>query len=315
MKKILVTGGCGFIGSNFIEYLYRKYDCQIVNVDRLSIGSNPANISPEIKKSKRYSFYAIDIATVNVERVFHDHLDIDAIVNFAAETHVDRSLTNRLSFVNSNIAGTQNLLDLTKEFKVGRFLQVSTDEVYGEVLMGESKEGDEINPTNPYSATKVGAEAMVKASINSFGVDAVITRSSNNYGPKQFTEKLIPMIISKALAGEQIKVFNGGTAIREWTHVWDNCIAIDLVLRGARSGEVYNIGSGERLCNTVIVERILKILGAPKGLIVNTNDRINDDNRYALSSHKIRDEFGWKPTISLQAGLESTVEWYKQNIK
>jgi len=311
MNKILVTGGCGFIGSNFIEYLTHKYPCEIINVDSLDIGGYLENISEWTRKSGRYTFHRADITDADAMKdVFEKHTDIDCVVNFAAHTHVDRSLVVPTNFALTNVVGTQIVLNEVIRHDIPRFVQISTDEVYGSTDDDSFKETYRLHPNNPYSATKAGAEMLVKAAIHSFGVNAVITRSSNNYGPRQYHEKLVPMIIDRALNDQPVTVFNDGKAVREWTHVLDNCIAVDTVMRNGKIGGVYNIGSGIEKRNIDIVKAVLKLLNKPEDLIQYTVDRINDDRRYSLDSTKIRNELGWSNKIQLEEGLATTVKWY-----
>lgn len=314
MKKIIVTGGYGFIGSNFIQYMFEKYpELHIVNIDRMSIGSCGVNISQPITTSKRYVNYIFDIAnSEKMKTACRMHPDVDAIVNFAAETHVDRSLTDRLGFVHSNVAGVQSIIDAVVEFNVPKLLHVSTDEVYGPVLDFESKESDRLCPTNPYAASKAAAEMMINAAIHSFGINAITTRSTNNYGPQQFTEKLIPKTIINALRNKPIPVYNNGEAVREWIYVMDNCFGLELALTKGMKGTVYNIGSGMRYNVFDTVNLILAYLEKPKSLIKFTTDRINDDRRYALDSRRAEQDLGWYAQTTFTDGIEQTIEWYKE---
>jgi len=314
MSKILVTGGCGFIGSNYIDYkLLSDASVKVVCVDSLDIGGLEDNISEWSRDGGRYKMYNGNIC--NPERMgeIFDWEEPDIVVNFAAQTHVDRSLKDRTYFATTNVVGTQVLLDQAIKHKTKRFLHVSTDEVYGSIDSGLFEETNMLHPNNPYSATKAGAEMLVQAAVHSFGVNASITRSSNNYGPRQYHEKLIPMVIHNALKGLPVNVFNEGTSIREWIYVLDNVIGIDLVVQKGRRGEVYNIGSGIELQNIDVVTTILDILGKPHSLINYTNDRANDDRRYALNTTKMFTHLGWRSKVGWKEGIQQTVDWYLKN--
>jgi len=317
MKKILVTGGCGFIGSGFIEYQMQEYDVKIINVDRISIGGDKQNISAATAADDRYKFYQIDITDpIDVECVFEENKNIDAVVNFAAETHVDRSLTDRVGFVNSNVLGVQTLLDAIIKYNIPKLLHISTDEVYGSVYRTnvEFTEDDHLNPTNPYSASKAAAEMMIKAAIHSFGVNAIITRSCNNYGPRQYHEKLIPKVLKAIRDEKPITVYNDGQMVREWMHVLDNCIGIDKALQCGWSGEVYNLGTTERVTVLNVIKHIHDILDKEMKIEF-TKDRANDDIQYSIDSSKAKSHLNWKPQISFENGLRSTIEWYVKRFK
>lgn len=311
--RILVTGGAGFIGSNFIRYHLREHpDDDIVNLDLLTYAGNLENLV-DVEDHPRYRFVRADIAdSTAIEEVVSK--GIDAIVNFAAESHVDRSITEPGPFVRTNIHGTLILLNLALKHKVGRFLQVSTDEVYG--TLGDSgffTEETPLRPNSPYSASKASADLLVRAYHRTYGFDALITRSSNNYGPYQFPEKLIPLMVTNALEGKKLPVYGKGLNVRDWLYVEDNCRGIDTVLRKGQPGEVYNISGGNEAKNIDMVQDILALLEKPDSLIVFVEDRLGHDWRYAMKAEKMAREFGWQPAVSLKEGLEKTVAWYVGN--
>jgi len=308
--RILVTGGCGFIGSHFIRLILRERpDVQVLNLDALTYAGKKENVS-DLECSSRYGFMRGSIADASrVERLvgsgFH------AIVNFAAESHVDRSLNGiPMEFIRTNLEGATILLESAKRHGTARFLQVSTDEVYGDIPEGASNEDAPLRPNNPYSVTKAAADQMVLSYVRSFGINAVITRSTNNYGPNQYPEKFIPVIISKALRDEAIPVYGDGQQIRDWLYVEDNCRAILAVLEGGEAGKVYNIGADGHRPNLEVVRRILSILGKPESLIQYVTDRPGHDRRYAVAWSRLRDAVGWMPRVSFDEGLETTVKWY-----
>jgi len=308
----MVTGGAGFIGSNYIRYMLDKYrDLVIVNYDKLGYGSNLENLR-DIKDKDRYFFEKGDIA--DLKRVDHviKKYGIEKIVNFAAETHVDRSISSPLSFVYSNVLGVTTLLELTRKYDIERFVHISTDEVYGDTIEGSFKENDKLNPSSPYSASKASGDLLVKAYVRTYGVDAVITRCSNNYGPYQFPEKLIPKTIIRVLLGLKVPVYGNGKQVRDWIYVEDHCAAIDRVLQKGSKGEIYNIASNEEKENIEVVKKILKLLGKNEELIEFVEDRPGHDVRYSLDTKKIR-ELGWKPRYHFEKGLEYTVKWYLNN--
>lgn len=312
MDKILVTGGFGFIGSHFIEYLFDKYpDVHIVNVDRKSTGSSVSNIPYKISSSNRYISYIFDITNSEKFGLVCKHHEINAIVNFAAETHVDRSLTDRIGFVHSNVMGVQSILDSVIKYNIPKFLHISTDEVYGEKKPGDlSVETDKFNPTNPYSASKAAAEMLINAARHSFDVNVLVTRSSNNYGPKQFREKLIPKTIYRIKNDIPMTVYNDGSAVREWLYVKANCEAIDLVLHSDIPNETYNIGSGGNEYSVLEIIDFISEIMKKKAKIKFVSDRINDDARYALNMRKTKETFNWRSTYNFLSTLEDTVNWY-----
>ena len=311
--KLLVTGGAGFIGSNFIRYVLKNHPSyQVTNLDKLTYAGNLDNLS-DLEKSSNYVFIKGDICDQNlVEKIVSDNIDV--IVNFAAETHVDRSLYDPKSFVLTNITGTQVLLEAALKFKLKRYVQISTDEVYGSVGKGDFfTEESKLLPNSPYSASKAGADLLVRSYFKTFKVPALITRSSNNYGPFQFPEKLIPLFITNALEDKELPVYGDGLYIRDWIYVEDNCRGIDLVLHKGKEGEIYNLGGGAEKTNLEITHLILQHLHKPATLIRHVKDRPAHDRRYAMECKKAEEELGFKPEIKLEQGLKKTVEWYLEN--
>ena len=311
--KLLVTGGAGFIGSNYIRMvLQERTDTEIINLDALTYAGNLENLT-DVEDSPRYTFVKADISkAAEVRQVFEAHPGIDAILNFAAESHVDRSLhVGADAFIQTNIAGTQHLLDACRSFKIGRYLQVSTDEVYGSLGPdGRFMETTPLMPNNPYSATKAAADFMVRAAARSYKMDAVTTRCSNNFGPYQFPEKLIPLMIANALENKPLPIYGDGLQVRDWIYVEDHCRAIDLVLRKGKTGEVYNIGSMHDMPNLELVKLLLAKLGKPESLITYVTDRPGHDRRYAMDALKIQRELGWMPRYSFEQALQATIDWY-----
>jgi dTDP-glucose 4,6-dehydratase len=311
--KLLITGGAGFIGSNFVLYMMRQYPhYQIINVDALTYAGNLANLR-SVEGASNYRFVKADIADrVAMEPLFREGLD--AVINFAAESHVDRSIMQPDLFVRTNVLGTQTLLDLAKQYGVGKFVQISTDEVYG--TLGETglfTEETPLAPNSPYSASKAGADLLVRAYHETFGLNVNITRCSNNYGPFQFPEKLIPLMIRNALADKPLPVYGDGLHIRDWLYVEDHCSAIDLVLHKGVSGEVYNIGGNNERTNITVVKTILAELGKPESLIRFVKDRPGHDRRYGIDATKIRRELGWHPKHNYESGIRETIRWYLDN--
>lgn len=313
--KLLVTGGAGFIGSNFVHYMRREHpDYEIVNVDLLTYAGNLDNLS-SIDESSNYRFIRADIANrAAMEPLFQE--GIDTVVNFAAESHVDRSIEQPDIFVRSNVLGTQTLLDLSRQYKVGKYVQVSTDEVYGTLgTDGLFTEETSLAPNSPYSASKAGADLLVRAYHETFGLPVNITRCSNNYGPYQFPEKLIPLMIRNALAHHPLPVYGDGLNVRDWLYVEDHCSAIDLVIHRGRNGEVYNVGGRNERTNMQVVRTILQELGRPESLITYVEDRLGHDRRYAIDASKIRRELGWDPKYDYESGIRATIRWYLDNEK
>lgn len=311
--KLLITGGAGFIGSNFVHYMLREHPSyRLINVDLLTYAGNPDNLAG-LENEPRYRFVKADIADRSaLEQVFED--GVDAVLNFAAESHVDRSITNPGVFVHSNVQGTQVLLDLAKKYNVSKYVQISTDEVYG--TLGPEGLFTEQNPlaaNSPYSASKAGADLLVRAYHETYNLPVNITRCSNNYGPYQFPEKLIPLMIRNALTDQPLPVYGDGLNVRDWLHVEDHCRAIDLVLHQGKVGEVYNIGGNNERTNLHVVHTILAKLGKPASLIRFVEDRLGHDRRYGIDATKITTELGWSPKYAYETGIEATIEWYLAN--
>jgi dTDP-glucose 4,6-dehydratase len=314
MKNILVTGGAGFIGSNFVHYFLQAHpDLNVVNFDALTYAGNLENLT-DVAQNSRYRFVRGDIRERDqVEAVFRDH-KIDAVVHFAAESHVDRSILGATVFVLTNVLGTQILLDAAKAHGVERFVHVSTDEVYGSLgKTGKFTETTPLHPNSPYAASKASSDHIALAYQHTFGLPIVITRCSNNYGPYQFPEKLIPLMIMNALSDKALPVYGDGMQVRDWLHVRDHCIAIDVVLHKGIVGEVYNIGGNNEWFNLDIVKLILKTLGKPESLISFVKDRLGHDRRYAMDASKIKRELGWEPSYTFERGIDETIRWYLAN--
>jgi dTDP-glucose 4,6-dehydratase len=312
--KLLITGGAGFIGSNFVRYVLDKYpNYDIVNLDKLTYAGNLENLRG-VENNPRYTFVKGDICDkTSVQSIVKKH-GIDSIVNFAAESHVDRSILGAAEFVQTNIVGTNILLEVTKETKIKRFLQVSTDEVYGSLGATDLfTEETPIHPNSPYSASKASADMLALAYQHTFDLPVVITRCSNNYGPYQFPEKLIPLMIANALDNRPLPVYGDGMNVRDWLHVKDHCSAIDEVLHHGKIGEVYNIGGNNEKPNIEIVKLILKNLKKPESLITYVKDRPGHDRRYAIDSSKIQRQLGWKPSYTFEQGIVETIKWYVEN--
>ena len=307
--KLLVTGGLGFIGSNFILDALKNTNYEILNIDAEFYGSNHYNLI-EVENSPKYSFVKGDITDKKlIENLISE---CDCVVNFAAESHVDRSILDPSPFLNSNILGTFTILDIIKNQKK-RLVHVSTDEVYGTILEGSATEKTRFNPSSPYSATKASAELLINSYVKTYGVDAVITRCTNNYGPRQFNEKLIPKTIGLCNENKKIPVYGTGASIRDWIHVEDHCKAIMLVLEKGKSGESYNISSSNEVSNLTLVTKILEFLNKSNKNIQFVENRPGEDTRYSLDSTKIYEELGWKPKINFDEGLEKTIQWYISN--
>ncbi len=314
--RLLITGGCGFIGSNFLHYLLGHYGPALVsNVDALTYAGSLSNVAelPE-KYGERYEFYQVDIADgERMEALLRKH-QFYAILNFAAESHVDRSIDSPRNFIHSNVAGTSVMLDLARRHGVKRFVQISTDEVYGSAgEQGRFVETLPLAPSSPYSASKAGADLLALAFHKTYGQEVVVVRSSNNYGPRQFPEKLIPLMIVKALRGERLPVYGDGLQVRDWIHVEDFCRAVFAALLEGKPGEVYNVGGDGEMRNLDVVKKILAHLGQPESLIESVPDRPGHDRRYAMDWGKIHRELGWKPLHNFENGLRETIDWYVNN--
>lgn len=314
--RLLVTGGCGFIGSNFLRFVLEHYQPEFVtNVDALTYAGNPENLAglPE-KYAGRYEFHQADIADrAALDAILAQHRYF-AIINFAAESHVDRSIDSPENFIHTNIAGTDTLLTLARQHRVKRFVQVSTDEVYGSLgPEGRFTETSPLEPSSPYSASKASADLLALAAHRTYGQEVVLTRCSNNYGPFQFPEKLIPLMITRALRDEKLPVYGDGLNVRDWIHVDDHCRGVTAALLEGRPGEVYNLGADSELRNIDVVELILETLGKPRSLIEYVTDRLGHDRRYAIDSSKIRRELDWRPLHAGRDGIRETVRWYLEN--
>ncbi|MCI9487161.1 MAG: dTDP-glucose 4,6-dehydratase [Lachnospiraceae bacterium] len=315
--KILVTGGAGFIGGNFVHYMVNKYpEDVIVNLDLLTYAGNLETLKP-VEDAPNYKFVKGDIADRPFIMDLFGKEQFDVVVNFAAESHVDRSITNPGLFVQTNVMGTQTLLDASRQFGVKRYHQVSTDEVYGDLPLDRPDlfftEETPLHTSSPYSASKAGADLLVLAYYRTFGTPVTVSRCSNNYGPYHFPEKLIPLMISRALADESLPVYGKGENVRDWLHVSDHCAAIDLIIRKGRVGEVYNIGGHNERTNLEVVKTILKALDKPESLIQYVTDRPGHDRRYAIDPTKIETELGWEPRYTFDTGIAMTIQWYLDN--
>ena len=315
--KILVTGGAGFIGGNFVHYMVNKYpEDEIVNLDLLTYAGNLETLKP-VENKPNYRFVRGDIADRKFIMDLFEKEKFDVVINFAAESHVDRSISDPGIFVVTNVLGTQVLLDASRAYGVKRFHQVSTDEVYGDLPLDRPDlfftETTPLHTSSPYSSSKASADLFVMAYYRTFKLPVTISRCSNNYGPYQFPEKLIPLMISRALANEELPVYGKGENVRDWLHVLDHCVAIDLIVRNGKVGEVYNVGGHNERTNLEVVKTILKALGKPESLIKYVTDRPGHDMRYAIDPTKIETELGWKPTYTFDTGIEMTIQWYLEN--
>ena len=314
--RILVTGGCGFIGSNFIRYILQHYKPAFVsNVDVLTYAGNPANLDGVVEEhGERYEFFKADIANADQMDALMTEHQFYGVINFAAESHVDRSINSPLNFIHTNVVGTSVLLDCARRHGVQRFIQVSTDEVYGSLgLTGKFTEQSPLDPSSPYSASKAGADLLAIACHKTYGQDIIVTRCSNNYGPYQFPEKLIPLMIIKALRNEPLPVYGDGKNVRDWIHVNDHCAAIVAALFEGKAGLVYNFGGNSEMVNLDLVKMILRKLGKPESLISFVADRLGHDRRYAIDSAFAQRELSWKPRHTFQDGLADTIQWYNDN--
>jgi dTDP-glucose 4,6-dehydratase len=313
MLKLLVTGGAGFIGSNFVRYMLERYpDCRVLNLDKLTYAGNLENLAG-LENDARHEFIQGDICD---EQIIGDILgkNVDAVVNFAAESHVDRSILHSSEFVRTNVVGTLNLLESCRKNRIGRFIQISTDEVYGSLgASGQFTELSPIAPNSPYAASKASADLLVRSYCHTHGFPGIVTRCSNNYGPYQFPEKLIPLLISNALADMPLPIYGDGMYVRDWIHVRDHCEAIDVVLRRGEDGETYNVGARQEHRNLDVARMILKALGKDESLLTYVEDRPGHDRRYAIDSSKLETQLHWRPLIPFDAGLRETIEWYRAN--
>ncbi len=308
--RFFVTGGAGFIGSNYVRHLLSTDpDAQVTNFDKLTYAGNPASVA-DLEADPRYRFVRGDVCDpAQLAEVLPGH---DVVVNFAAETHVDRSIVEPLEAVRTNTLGVATLAEAVRRCGVGRFLQVGTDEEYGPILEGSFREHDLLEPSSPYSAGKAGGSLVALAYATTHKLDVVVTRCANNYGPYQFPEKVIPLFVTNLLDGQRVPLYGSGGNIRDWLYVLDHCTAIDLVLRRGSSGQVYNVGAGNEISNLELTQRILAAFGAGDGMIEYVTDRPGHDWRYSLDSSKVR-ELGWEPAHDFDAGLAETIAWYREN--
>jgi dTDP-glucose 4,6-dehydratase len=312
MKRLLITGGAGFIGANFIQYVLNTYeDISVINLDKLTYAGNLENLK-SVERDSRYSFFQGDIADRQLVGNLASQKKFDAIINFAAETHVDRSISRPDDFLKTDIYGTFALLETARQYGIERYIQISTDEVYGPAPLDQMTEHSPLFPSSPYSASKGGGDLLCHAYFVTYGIKTIVTRAANNYGPFQYPEKLIPLFITNALENEALPLYGDGNQTREWLYVTDHCRAIDLALREGKPGEIYNIGGYCEERNRVIAEKIVAALKKDMNLITTVEDRPGHDRRYAMDSSKIK-TLGWTPRISLEEGLEQTVNWYKKN--
>ena len=318
MRTYLVTGGAGFIGSNYIHYMFKKYgdEIRIINVDVLTYAGNLENLK-DVENLPNYTFIRADITDKDaIAKIFEEN-DIDRVVHFAAESHVDRSIENPQIFLETNIIGTSVLMDACRKYGITRYHQVSTDEVYGDLPLDRPDlfftEETPIHTSSPYSSSKAGADLLVLAYHRTYGLPVTISRCSNNYGPYHFPEKLIPLMIANALADKPLPVYGEGINVRDWLYVEDHCRAIDLIIHKGRVGEVYNVGGHNEMKNIDIVKLICKELGKPESLITYVTDRKGHDMRYAIDPTKIHNELGWLPETKFADGIKKTIKWYLEN--
>jgi dTDP-glucose 4,6-dehydratase len=310
--KLLITGGLGFIGSNFIRQIMNKYpDYKIINLDKMTYAGNPENLS-DVEKDHHYKFVRGCITDENLMNELISGEKPDAIIHFAAESHVDRSIHGSLDFVQTNVMGTRVLLDAAKNNKIERFIYISTDEVYGDIEVGGFKENDPFRPNSPYSASKAAGDLLARAYFKTFKLPVLITRSSNNYGPYQYPEKLMPLFITNLLEGKKVPLYGDGLNVRDWLYVLDNCTGIDMILHRGRDGEAYNIGGDNEKTNREITDIVLKELGKNESSIEYVKDRPGHDRRYALDSTKIK-KIGWEPKYDFETAIEETINWFKDN--
>lgn len=312
-ETLLVTGGAGFIGSNFIHYMLEKYpDYKIINLDKLTYAGNLENLR-DIENNPHYSFVKGDIADAAiVEKIFTEN-KVDCVINFAAESHVDRSIDNPGVFIQTDVYGTFVLLEAVRKHNSKLFFQISTDEVYGSILDGSFKETDPLLPNSPYSASKAGAEMIVRSFYKTFGTPVIVTRTSNNFGPYQYPEKLIPLFVTNLIDNIKVPLYGDGMNVRDWIYVEDNCAALDAVLRRGRIGEIYNIGAGNEKPNVWITKKIIELTGKDESMIKPVADRLGHDRRYSVDCSKIKRELGWECRYDFEEALKKTVDWYKEN--
>ena len=312
-ETLLVTGGAGFIGSNFIHYMLEKYpDYKIINLDKLTYAGNLENLR-DVENNPKYSFVKGDIAdSAIVEKIFSEN-NVDAVINFAAESHVDRSIDNPGVFIQTDVYGTFVLLEAVRKHNSKLFFQISTDEVYGSILDGSFKETDPLLPNSPYSASKAGAEMIVRSFYKTYGTPVIVTRTSNNFGPYQYPEKLIPLFVTNLIDNIKVPLYGDGMNVRDWIYVEDNCSALDAALHNGRIGEIYNIGAGNEKPNVWITKKIIELTGKDESMIKPVADRLGHDRRYSVDCSKIKNELGWECRYDFEEALKKTVDWYKEN--
>ena len=309
--KILITGGAGFIGSSLIRFIIRETKDTVINVDKLTYAGNLDSLK-EVSSSDRYFFEQQDIVDlVGLRNIFFKHKP-DKVIHLAAESHVDRSIDGASVFVQTNIVGTYNLLEAARKFKIKKYIQVSTDEVYGSIEKGSFKETDNLSPNSPYAASKAGADMLVRSYIVTYKLPAVITRSSNNFGPYQYPEKVIPLFITNLLEGKKVPLYGDGLNVRDWLYVTDNCEAVDFAMHNGKEGEIYNIAGGNEIPNIKLTKMILEGVGRDASFIEHVKDRPGHDRRYSLDCSKIN-KLGWKPRFEFHKALKETIKWYKEN--
>lgn len=312
-KTLLVTGGAGFIGSNFIRYIIKKYpEYRIINLDKLTYAGNLQNLK-DIEDKENYRFVRGDICDREIIKDLFEHNKIDAVINFAAESHVDRSIQDPGVFIQTDVYGVFVLLEAVKKYDTKVFLQISTDEVYGSIENGSFKESDPLRPNSPYSASKAGAEMIVRSFYKTYGTPILITRTSNNFGPYQYPEKLIPLFVTNLIDGKKVPLYGDGMNVRDWIYVDDNCRALDLVLHKGIIGDIYNIGAGNEKPNIWITKKLLELLDKPETMIEPVEDRLGHDRRYSVDMTKIESELGWSVEIDFEEALHKTVNWYVNN--
>ena len=312
--KLLVTGGAGFIGSNFVRYMLDKYkDYKIVNLDKLTYAGNLENIK-DLEANRRHSLVKGDICDLRLVEKLVKREEVDVIVNFAAETHVDRSIVDPEAFIRTDVFGTYTLLEVARKFSVTKYVQISTDEVYGSIEKGSFSETSSLAPSSPYSASKAAADLLTLAYKTTYGLPVLITRGSNTYGPYQHTEKLIPLFVTNLIENKKVPLYGDGKNVRDWLYVIDHCSGIDTALHKGNIGEIYNIGASDERTNLEITHMILGELGMREDMIEFVKDRLGHDRRYSLNCKKLK-ALGWKPKYSLEKGLKETVKWYTQNVK
>ena len=310
--KLLVTGGAGFIGTNFIRHMLDTHpELEIINYDILTYAGNMDNLKG-IDKQPRYSFIKGDICDQNLVNATLKKFPVDVIVHFAAESHVDRSITDPSAFVKTNVLGTHTLLEAARRHSIPKFIHISTDETYGSIMKGSFRETDILSPSSPYSASKAGSDLLALSYFTTYHLPVIVTRCTNNFGPYQFPEKLIPLFITNLIEGKKVPVYGTGKNIRDWIHVNDHCRAVEFLLDNGIPGEVYNIGGGHEKTNLEITDTILELLGKDKSMVEYVTDRPGHDFRYSLDCSKLQ-KMGWKPRYSFEDALEETVTWYRQN--